>query len=95
MKLIDIASIATLNLGRPTSIADAANLLSRFGEWKEGMQIDDIWEWGRQYVEYANPAHALLLAPLPEEFERTTRNTKGRTGSWSRGLDRVLIAQQW
>lgn len=93
-QMVEIAKIGTLNLGRPTSIADAANLLNRFGERKEGFAVDDIWKWGKQFVENSSPAHAILLAPLPVELQDLPEH-KGKDWVLVEGSHRVMIAKQW
>lgn len=92
--MVNIDTIATLNFGRPTSIADAANLLNRIGERKEGTTVANIWEWGKRFIENENPAHAILLAPLPAEL-KSRPELKGKDWVLVEGAHRVMIAKKW
>lgn len=92
--MVNIDTIATLNFGRPTSIADAANLLNRIGERKEGTTVANIWKWGKRFIENENPAHAILLAPLPAELKNHPEH-KGKDWVLVEGAHRVMIAKKW
>ena len=92
--MVKIDKIATLNFGRLTSTTDAMNLLNRIGERKEGMTVANVWEWGKKFVENSNPAHMILLAPLPEELKDEPEH-KGKDWVLVEGAHRVMIAKNW